>query len=164
MEVMNSPVVFKIRLDIKSFFIFLLIFGIEVFIALFVNDSFIRPYGGDILVVMLMYYFVKTFVETKALYIVIAVTLFAYLVEIGQYFNLVEVLGLQGNKIMRTVIGSSFSWGDIVCYTVGGLICYLINRKRIGYVATTKKRLSDTSYRTTYESRSEVDRPTRNIE
>lgn len=120
----------KWRFDLKSFIIFLIIFVIEVLIAKFVDDSFIRPYGGDILVVILMYYFVKTFVETKAVYIITGVVLFAYLVEIGQYFHLVEVLGMQDNKIMRVVIGSSFSWMDILCYTIGGAICYLIDREK----------------------------------
>lgn len=121
----------KWRFDLKSFIIFLIIFVIEVLIAKFVDDSFIRPYGGDILVVILMYYFVKTFVETKAVYIISSgVVLFAYLVEIGQYFHLVEVLGMQDNKIIRVVIGSSFSWMDILCYTIGGVICYLIDREK----------------------------------
>ncbi|WP_029903766.1 DUF2809 domain-containing protein [Prevotella sp. 10(H)] len=120
----------KWRFDPKSFLIFIIIFIVEVLIALFVNDSFIRPYGGDILVVILMYYFVKTFIETKALYIVIGVVLFAYLVETAQYFRLVEVLNLQDNKVMRTIIGSSFTWGDMLCYTVGGVICYFIDRKK----------------------------------
>ncbi len=120
----------KWRFDLKSFVICLIIFLIEVLIALFVDDSFIRPYGGDILVVILIYYFLKSFIETKTIYLVVAVLLFAYLVEFGQHLRLVEVLGLQGNKVMRTIIGSSFSWWDIVCYTIGGAICYLIDRER----------------------------------
>ncbi|MDH6308315.1 DNA integrity scanning protein DisA with diadenylate cyclase activity [Dysgonomonas sp. PFB1-18] len=128
----------KLRFDLKSFVIFLLIFLVEVFIALFVKDRFIRPYGGDILVVMLMYFFFKSFMQVKPLWLVIGVVVFAYLVEIGQYFQLVEVLGVQDNKVLRTVIGSSFSWGDMVCYTIGGIICYFIDRKKTNKdVATT---------------------------
>lgn len=110
--------------------IFLLIFAIEVFIAIFVKDSIIRPYGGDVLVVILIYYFVKSFVKTKPLYIALATLLFAYAVEIGQYFNLVEVLNMQDNQIMRIVIGSSFSWGDMLCYTIGVIICLGIEYKK----------------------------------
>lgn len=125
----NNPLI-KFRFELKSFLIFLLIFVIEVIIALYVKDSIIRPYGGDVLVVMLMYYFGKSFIKTKPLYLAIAVLLFAYAVEIGQYFNLVEILGMQDNKIMRIVIGSSFSWGDMLAYTAGAIICVLIDRKR----------------------------------
>jgi hypothetical protein len=126
----------KFRFDLKSFVIFLLIFLVEVVIALFVKDRFIRPYGGDILVVMLMYFFFKSFIQIRPLWLVIGVVAFAYLVEIGQYFQLVEVLGMQDNIVMRTVIGSSFSWGDMVCYTIGGIICYLIDRGKTNKDAT----------------------------
>ena len=125
----ESKSLFRLRFDIKSFVIFLIIFAVEVCIALFVNDSIIRPYGGDVLVVMLIYYFAKSFVETKTIWLVIAALLFAYLVEIGQYFRLVEVLVMENNKVIRTIIGSSFSWGDIFAYTLGAAICYFIDRK-----------------------------------
>lgn len=126
---------FKIRFDKKAFIIFFIIFLVEVIIALFINDSIIRPYGGDVLVVMLMYYFVKSFFQIKPLYLAIAAVLFAYLVEFTQYLKLVEILNVQDNVILRTVIGSSFSWGDILAYTLGGLICYFLDRKN--YVTTT---------------------------
>ena len=125
----NSPNI-SIRFNLKAFCIFLLIFVIEVIIALFVKDSIIRPYGGDVLVVIMMYYFVKAFIKARPVYIAISVLLFAYFIEIGQYLNLVEVLSLQDNKVMRIVIGSSFSWGDMIAYTIGAAICYFIDRKQ----------------------------------
>lgn len=120
----------KFRFDLKSLLVFLLIFVLEVLIALFVKDKIIRPYGGDVLVVILMYYFVKSFIRIKPLYLVIGVLSFAYAIEIGQYFNLVDVLGMQDNKIMRIVIGSSFSWGDMLAYTVGAVACLLIDKRK----------------------------------
>ena len=38
---------------------FCVIFAIEVCIALFVRDSFIRPYGGDLLVTVLICCFLR---------------------------------------------------------------------------------------------------------
>lgn len=125
----ENKVDIKFRFDLKSFIYFLLIFVIEVIIALFVRDSIIRPYGGDVLVVILMYYFVKSFIKTNPLLVAVSILLFAYAVETGQYFNLVEVLNMQDNAVMRIVIGSSFSWGDIFCYTLGAFICLWIDRK-----------------------------------
>lgn len=127
----ESKIAIKFRFDLKSFLCFLLIFVIEVIIALFVKDSIIRPYGGDVLVVILMYYFFKTFVKMNPLPLAIGVLFFAYAVEIGQYFNLVEVLNMQDNRIMRIVIGSSFSWGDMFCYTLGAIICLFLDRKEM---------------------------------
>lgn len=119
----------KWRFDRSSFLISIIIFLVEVFIAKFVDDAFVRPYGGDILVVILIYYFVKSFVEIKPLYLGLGVLFFAYMIEVGQYFRMEEVLGLQEYKIMRIVLGTSFSWIDILCYTIGAIICYLIDRK-----------------------------------
>lgn len=127
----ENNTLFKFRFHLRFFLIFLLIFAIEVFIAVFVKDKIIRPYGGDVLVVIMIYYFAKAFIHTRPVYIAVATLLFAYTIEIGQYLNLVEVLHLQDNKIMRIVIGSSFSWGDMLCYTIGILICLTIDRKRI---------------------------------
>lgn len=119
----------KWRFELKSFILFCIIFLIEVLIAKFIDDSIIRPYVGDILVVILIYYFIKAFIQTKSIYIIFGTVLFAYLVEIGQYFHITDILGVQ-NKILRIMTGSSFSWGDIVCYTIGGAICYFFNKDK----------------------------------
>ncbi len=128
MQNTGNRVSMKWRFDLTSFIIFIIIFIVEVLIAKFVDDSIIRPYGGDVLVVILLYYFVKSFVDAKFTYLIIGVVVFAYLIEIGQSLRLVEILNMQDNKIMRTVIGSSFSWGDLLAYTIGGAICYFIEK------------------------------------
>ena len=46
---------------------FLVIFCIEVLIALYVRDNFVRPYIGDVLVVVLVYSFVR-FRECRSMY------------------------------------------------------------------------------------------------
>lgn len=119
-----------LRFDWKSFLVFLFLFIVEVLIALFVDDAIIRPYVGDVLVIPLMYYFIKAFVKTKSIYIIIGVLLFAYVVEISQYFKLVEVLGWQNNTALRIILGSSFTWFDILAYTLGAGLCYLLDRNR----------------------------------
>lgn len=119
----------KFRFSAKNFVVFLLVFLIEVLIALFVNDKIIRPYGGDLLVVIMIYYFAKSFIQTKSSYICLGTLLFAYAVEIAQYFELVKILGVQDNRFLVIVLGSSFSWGDMLAYTIGVLICYTIDRK-----------------------------------
>lgn len=82
---------------------FLVIFCIEVFIALYIRDSFIRPYMGDALVVVLVYSFVRIFIPTGVPRLPFYVFLFACFVEVLQYFQLVETLG-----IIPTCIKNSF--------------------------------------------------------
>lgn len=110
----------------KAYFLWtVLLFLTEVGIALFVHDNFIRPYFGDVLVVILIYCFVRTFLKISVTKACIGVLLFAFAVETLQYFTVVEKLGLQDNKLARTVIGTSFAWEDIAAYIVGILIVVL---------------------------------------
>ena len=107
----------------------LLLFITEVLIALFVHDQFIRPYIGDFLVVILIYCFVKSFLNTPVVPTAIGVLLFAYTVELLQYFRIVEVLGLQHSRAARIIIGSSFEWQDMLAYTLGILMVILIEKR-----------------------------------
>ena len=102
------------------------IFCIEVLIALYVHDSFVRPYFGDVLVVILIYCFIKSFLNVKVLSAAVFTLLFAFGVETLQYLNIVEKLDLQDSKIARTVIGTSFSWADILTYIAGIFIVILV--------------------------------------
>jgi len=113
----------------KGYFILTIIFFvIEVLIGMYVRDSFIRPYGGDYLVVMLLYYFVRTFWEGDALKVAIGVLLFSYLVEFAQYFQIVKLLGFEGNKSAEILIGTGFSWWDILAYTLGIITVYIVDQ------------------------------------
>ena len=127
---MNSidPPLFRFRLN--YFLVFLLLFLVEVCIALFVRDRFVRPYLGDVLVVILLYCFLRSFVTIKARTAAAGVLLFALVIETLQYFRAVELLGLQGNKIAATVLGSQFDWKDVLAYIVGIIaVLYFDNRK-----------------------------------
>lgn len=98
----------------------LLLFVIEVLIALFVRDRFIRPYGGDILVTLLICCVIRVILPQKyRLPIGGGVLAFAILVEVGQYFGLVYLLGLGHIEFFRILMGTGFSWWDMVCYAAG---------------------------------------------
>lgn len=116
------------RFHKKYFLLTLFLFIIEIFIALYVKDSIIRPYGGDFLVVILLYFFVKTFWKGSNIQIAISVLLFAYLIEILQYFQLVKLLGLEGNRFAEIAIGTGFSWWDLLAYTLGILVVYFLDK------------------------------------
>jgi len=108
----------KMRLAFILLFLFLTL--TEVFIALFVRDSFIRPYFSDVLVVIVIYAFIRIFLPIRPLPLLpVAVFLFSVLVEIGQYIGIVDILGLGHISFFRILIGTSFSWIDIICYLTG---------------------------------------------
>jgi hypothetical protein len=108
-----------LTLNKKYFTLTIIIFTIEVFIALFVRDKFVRPYLGDVLVVILIYCFIKSFLNLPTLPVAIFVLLLAFTIEFLQYIHIVEKLGLQDSKLARTVLGTSFEWGDMLAYVVG---------------------------------------------
>lgn len=110
--------------------VFLLI--IEVLIERYVHDSFVRPYLGDLLVVILIYAIVMAGSKIKVWTGAIATLLFSYAVETAQYLQLVSLLGLEENKFARIVIGTSFSWWDMLMYTLGFLTVIMLE-KALGF-------------------------------
>lgn len=95
---------------------------IEVLIALFVHDAFVRPYLGDVLVVIVLYTFVRSFLPEQCPLLPVLIFLFAAGVEGLQFIHIVELLGLEEIAFFRVLIGSAFDWKDIVCYAVGCLL------------------------------------------
>ena len=105
--------------------LFFAVFILEVLIALFVNDSFIRPFGGDILVTILLCLFFRAFFPVKTKLLPVYVFLFAVAVEICQYFDIVKRLGFENNVLISTLVGRSYSFVDIICYSTGCIIFFI---------------------------------------
>jgi hypothetical protein len=116
------------KFNLKYFALTVLLFITEMLIALYMHDAFIRPYGGDVLVGILIYCFVKSFLDTPIIPTALIVLVFCYAIEILQYFHYVELLGLQNSKLARIVLGTGFSWIDMLCYTAGMFIVLLLER------------------------------------
>ena len=113
----------------RKYFLFaVIIFVIEVLIALYVKDRFIRPYVGDALVVILIFCFIKSFINLPVIPVAIFVLLFAFTIELLQYLKIVEKLGLQKSEFARVVIGTLFEWIDLVAYVVGIVVVVAVEK------------------------------------
>ena len=113
----------------KNYFGFaILIFTVEVLIALYVHDAFVRPYLGDVLVVILIYCFLKSFFKLPVLTVALFVLVFSFTIELLQFLNIVEKLGLEKSKLARTVIGTSFAWMDLLTYVLGIVFVLLVEK------------------------------------
>ena len=121
----------------------LVLFLIEVYIALFVRDNFIRPYFGDVLVTALLCCMVRTVfpiadnytAKRKSVWLLpVAVFVFSVFIEFCQYFHYVDRLGLGHIQFFRIVMGTGFAVEDIWCYGAGCLaffgIEWAIRRKK----------------------------------
>lgn len=101
-----------------------LLFVTEVLIALYAHDQFIRPYAGDFLIVIFLFYLVKAFINAPSNWVITSVLGFSYLIEATQYFNLIHHLGMDQSKIAPLILGNHFSWIDIVAYTLGAIVIF----------------------------------------
>ncbi|MGG7058348.1 DUF2809 domain-containing protein [Clostridium nigeriense] len=117
------------KINIKYLIAFIILFLIEVGIALFINDRIIRPYIGDILVIILMYTFIKSFINKEIRFLSIYLFIFAAFVEVIQLFNILEIVGLHNNRILSIILGSTFDFKDILCYLIGSIILLIWDKR-----------------------------------
>jgi glycopeptide antibiotics resistance protein len=116
--------------DLKYAIGFLVLFIVEVIIALYVHDGLIRPYLGDFLAVIAVYLFFKIFFKitvSRAASIALGI---AFFVEIGQYLQILKYLQMEENETAKIVMGNSFSWGDMLAYLLGTILVLIIENKR----------------------------------
>ena len=111
-----------------------LLLFIEVLIALFVRDAFVRPYLGDVLAVALVYAALRA-VTPLRLVAALGVTLgIAFAIEFAQLFGLLGVLGLGDNRLARIVLGGVFDVADLAAYVAGAVVIVMaemgLRRKR----------------------------------
>lgn len=119
---------FRIRLPYLGWA--LLLFVIEVGIALFVTDRIIRPYVGDFLVVILIYCSLRGVLNIGVKAAAAASLLFAYTVEGLQYLALLDRLGWRSSALANVVLGNRFEWIDMLAYTLGVGAVLVIERYR----------------------------------
>lgn len=114
--------------SLKYLLLTVILFFIELAIALFVEDKIIRPYIGDTLVVCLIYCFIRIFLQTDPWKIALGVLLFAFTIETLQYFDYVKLLGLEKNRILSVAMGRDFAWNDFIAYFGGFLLIILCEK------------------------------------
>jgi hypothetical protein len=100
---------------------------VEILIAAFFHDRFIRPYFGDFLVVILMYTSVKSLLNLDNRKVAIGVLLFAYLIEFLQLWGLLYKLGWDDSLTARLILGIGFEWLDMLMYTMGVATIFAID-------------------------------------
>lgn len=112
----------------KYLLLALIIFSVEILIALFADDRLIRPFVGDALVVVLIYCFLRIFLNLNYLPIAAGVLLFAFLIETLQYFDYVKLLGFEHHRFLSVVMGRTFEWFDFAAYFAGFLLIIIAEK------------------------------------
>lgn len=117
----------SLHFNLKYFIASIVLFLVELSIAILHFNAFIRGFLGDVLVILLLYSFLKIFIKNNVLKTAIFVLAFAYFVEFLQFFRLAELFHIK-SKILLIIVGSVFDLWDLVAYTLGFLFILLIEK------------------------------------
>ncbi|WP_293339852.1 DUF2809 domain-containing protein [Microcoleus sp. CAWBG58] len=116
----------------KYFYFALILFFIEIVIAIFFRDKFVRYFLGDLLVVIFLYCFIMSWLRIESTKVAFSVIIFSFVIETLQYFNILNALGWENNQIAIIILGNSFDAMDLVAYTAGiAIVLWLENRKKV---------------------------------
>jgi hypothetical protein len=99
------------------------LFVVEVAIARgYIPGAFVRNSVGDVLVIPLLYCFLRGVTKSSPS-VALAVGLAAGLTaEVLQYLHLADLLGLKKGSLPYIVLGNTFSWSDLLMYSIGGVL------------------------------------------
>lgn len=117
------------KFSLKYALLAIILFITELLIALYLHDDFIRPTFGDFLVVILMYCGIRSFIHASYRAVAIVVLLISYIIEVSQYFHLIVHLGVQHSTVAKLILGSGFTWGDMLAYTLGVVFIWAVESR-----------------------------------
>jgi len=117
----------KLQFSHSSIITFTLLFLTEITIAVFFKEGFIRHTFGDYLVVLLLYFFLKSFVSASNTILANVTVLIAFTVEFIQLTPLLKSIGLENHSLANLVLGNTFSVTDLLAYTFGYLTIIIFN-------------------------------------
>jgi hypothetical protein len=96
-----------------------ILFAFELIIITLVEDNFVNFYVNKVLLIVLIYCFIRIFIPKKIRLLPLYVFLFACEIELLQYFYYYKILGLTKDPVMQAVVGTPSMWVDILCYAIG---------------------------------------------
>ncbi len=117
----------KVYIQKNYFLVTLIIFFIEILIAYFHFNNFIRGFVGDVLVILLLYSFLKIFIKKGVLKTALLVLCFACSVEMLQYSKVTEKLNIS-SEIILAIVGSVFDYYDLMAYGIGFLLILVFEK------------------------------------
>lgn len=106
-----------------------ILFAVEVMIALFVRDGFVRPYLGDVLATAMVYFAVRGATPLGRAGSAVAAMGLGLVIELGQALHVLDHLGLGGVRWARVVFGGVFDLKDLACYAAGVGLAVLLDRR-----------------------------------
>ena len=82
--------------------------------------TFIPLFIGDILWATMVYFICRLlFIDNKIKFVVLVSLLFCFGIEFSQLYKAPWIDNLRHTLFGRLVLGDTFLWSDLLCYTVG---------------------------------------------
>ncbi len=87
--------------------------------------EFIYPFLGDYLYAI-MYFFIAGFVfsEMESWKIALVSIFICYAIELAQFYQADWIENIRSYKLGGLILGHSFLWSDMICYTLGRMTGY----------------------------------------
>ena len=121
------------------FLIFLFLLGLEIAIATYLKTGFIRAYLGDLLVVILLYCLLMSILKPSVKTGLLLTLAIAFAIELLQLINLTRFFPQEYKQLATLVLGSHFSWLDLLMYVLGIVVAgitELVLQKRYSLPST----------------------------
>ena len=84
---------------------------------------------GDILWALMVYFIVRFLFITKGTtWVSVACLLFCYAIEFSQLYQAPWINNIRHTVIGGLILGETFLWGDMLCYTIGAVFGILIDK------------------------------------
>jgi hypothetical protein len=104
------------------------LFVVEIAIARrYIPSEFVRNSIGDMLVIPLLYFFLRGVSKLTPLAALVASLAIGLTAEVLQYLHLADLLGLKKGGLLYIVLGNTFSWSDLLMYSIGGVLAAWID-------------------------------------
>lgn len=100
-------------------------------VELFNNNQLVRGFIGDVIVIWLIYFFAKVFYDFNAMKLAVFTLVGAFTTEFLQYLDFTTYIGIEHNAIARLILGAVFDPYDLIAYTIGAVLVYIIDTRLI---------------------------------
>ncbi len=90
-----------------------------VAIELLFDGGFVRYTVGDIVIAAFIFWVIRAVAGLGVLRSAMVAIVITYGVELAQAARMLERLSIPRNRLTELVFGTTFTWGDLVAYTIG---------------------------------------------
>ena len=118
------------QFNIKYFSTNLFLLATLIVMAVFVKELFLQSYICDVLIILWFFFLLKSFFKGANYELAHYALLFTIVLEIAEFYQVIELLGLQDNKVAKMALGSAFDWFDLLVYGITWLLIISIESYR----------------------------------